>query len=209
MTQWELHGMEFGNCNCGYGCPCQFNALPTHGDCRAVCFFRIDKGYFADARLDGLNAAIAVAWPGAVHQGRGRMQPIIDRRADEAQRHALLSILTGKETDEMATFLAIYAAMCETIHPPIYTEITIDADMRARTAYCKAQDVATGRGEPIRSQVTGKEHRVGIVLPDGFEFGQNEVGRGSSSSSGPVAMELQDSYAQWCELHMNQHGRIR
>src|SRR5260370_11226572 len=170
MTKWELHGTEFANCNCGYGCPCQFNALPTHGDCRAIVFFHIDRGYFGDARLDGLNAAIAALWPGAVHQGHGKMQPIIDRRANDAQRHGLLSILTGKETDPMATFLAVYAAMCETIHPPIYTDITITADMKTRTATCKAVDVATGRGEPIRNPVTGEEHRVGIVLQDGFEF---------------------------------------
>jgi hypothetical protein len=25
LTDWEIHGMEFGNCNCSYGCPCQFN----------------------------------------------------------------------------------------------------------------------------------------------------------------------------------------
>ena len=32
MIQWEIRGREFGNCNCDYSCPCQFNALPTHGD---------------------------------------------------------------------------------------------------------------------------------------------------------------------------------
>src|SRR5438034_944809 len=32
-TEWTIHGREFANCNCAYGCPCQFNALPTHGNC--------------------------------------------------------------------------------------------------------------------------------------------------------------------------------
>ena len=86
MVEWEFHGKQFVNCNCAYGCPCQFNALPTHGDCRAVIFFQIDSGHFGPTKLDGLNAAFAVAWPGAIHQGRGRMQPIIDARADQAQR---------------------------------------------------------------------------------------------------------------------------
>src|SRR5215510_4030140 len=125
MTDWEIHGMEFGNCNCSYGCPCQFNALPTHGNCQAIGFFRIDKGHFGDAKLDGLNMAFAVAWPGAVHQGHGKMQPFIDELGDKAQRHALLNIMTGKETDEMATFFAVYTAMCEKVHEPIYTKITI------------------------------------------------------------------------------------
>ena len=69
MTEWEIHGMEFGNCNCSYGCPCQFNALPTYGNCQAVGFIGIDKGRFGPTRLDGLKMAFAIAWPGAVHQG--------------------------------------------------------------------------------------------------------------------------------------------
>ncbi len=209
MIEWEIHALEFGNCNCAYACGCQFNALPTHGDCRAIGFFRIDKGYFGKTRLDGLNMACAVKWPGPVHGGRGHMQPIIAAEADADQKHALLSIMTGKETDQMATFFAVYAAMCERIHDPVYSEISIDADMTARTATCKAAGVASGRGQPILNPVTGKEHRVGIVLPNGFEYTQNEVGRGWSESTGAVAMTLENSYAHWCELHLNRRGVIR
>ena len=61
MTEWELHGMEFGNCNCAYACPCQFNALPTHGNCQAIGFFSVEKGHFGDAKLDGLNMADLIA----------------------------------------------------------------------------------------------------------------------------------------------------
>lgn len=208
MIEWELHGMEFGNCNCAYGCGCQFNALPTHGNCQAIGFFRIDSGRFGATRLDGLNMAMAVRWPGPVHEGHGVMQPIIDEGADVEQRMALLSILTGKETDPMTTFWSVYAAMCDTIRDPIYTPISIDLDMEARQAHCTAKGVATGRGEPIRNPVTGAEHRVGIVLPHGFEYGQNEVGRGWSSSFHGVPLTLEDSYAHWCELHFNGHGRI-
>ncbi len=35
-VDWEIEGRAFGNCNCSYGCPCQFNALPTDGTCRAA-----------------------------------------------------------------------------------------------------------------------------------------------------------------------------
>ena len=209
MTEWEVHGMEFGNCNCAFACPCQFSALPTHGHCRAVGFFRIDRGHFGGATLDGLNMAMAVIWPGAVHEGGGVMQPIIDACADDAQREGMLSILTGRETAPMSTFWAVFAAMCDTIHDPIYTPISIDLDMPARRAQCRADGVATGRGEPILNPVTGQEHRVGIVLPNGFEFGQNEVGRGWSTASRGVAVTLEETYAHWCELHFDQNGRIR
>ena len=208
MVEWEFHGKQFVNCNCAYGCPCQFNARPTYGDCRAVIFFHIDTGHFGATSLDGLNAAFAAAWPGAIHEGHGRMQPIIDARADQAQRQALHAIMTGKETDEMSNYLAIFSAMCDTIHDPILTAIRIDLDIEARSASCVAEGVARGRGEPVVNAKTGKPQRAGIVLPDGFEFGQNEVGRGWSTATGALAVDLADSYAHWCELHFNRHGRI-
>ena len=35
-VEWEIKGTEFVNCNCAYGCGCQFNALPDKGFCEAV-----------------------------------------------------------------------------------------------------------------------------------------------------------------------------
>ena len=93
--EWSIGGPHFVNCNCDYGCPCQFMALPTDGTCKAVVGWRIDKGHFGETRLDGLLAATTYAWPGAVHEGNGALQCIIDERADEAQRQALIAILQG------------------------------------------------------------------------------------------------------------------
>jgi hypothetical protein len=209
MIEWEIHGMNFTNCNCSYGCPCQFSALPTHGHCRAIAFYKLDSGHFGPTVLDGQNMGFVVKWPGAVHEGQGVMQPIIDDRADDAQRDALLAIMTGKETKEMATGFWIYSAMCEKIHDPVFTRMDIELDMKARTATCNALGVATARGEPIRNPVTGAEHRVGIIMPNGFDYTQNELGRGWSRSTGSLEFELQDSYGQWCEVHMNNNGVIR
>lgn len=209
MPAWEIHGKMFANCNCAYGCPCQFEALPTHGDCRAVVFGQIDRGYFGDVPLDDLRMGFAVSWPGPVHEGKGAMQPFIDQRATEEQRDALLRILTGQDTEEMATAFWVYAKMCDTIHEPIYTEITMDVDIDRRTARCEAKGVAVSRGEPIRNPVTGEEHQVGIVQKSGFEYETCEVGRGWSEASGRVAMNLEDSFGEWFELHMNQSGLIR
>ncbi len=208
-VNWEIRSLEFGNCNCGYACPCQFNALPTYGNCEAVAFFNVNEGHFGDTRLDGLKMGMAIAWPGPVHEGRGSMQPIIDIDADEAQRHALVSILTGKETGQMATVFAVYSAMCDTIHDPVFAPIRFEADMTARRADCEADGIAKARGEPILNPVTGAEHQVGIHMGAGFEFERNEVGRGWSSSTGSVPLVIEDSYAHWCEVNLNQHGVIR
>ena len=33
--RWLLRGPQFGNCNCAYGCPCQFGSPTTNGFCQA------------------------------------------------------------------------------------------------------------------------------------------------------------------------------
>ena len=102
-ADWSIKGPHFVNCNCDYGCPCQFNALPTDGTCRAVAAWRIDEGHFGDVKLDGLYAINTYGWPGAVHQGNGEMQSVIDERADEAQRQALIAILQGEGAEPGTT----------------------------------------------------------------------------------------------------------
>jgi hypothetical protein len=72
-VDWEIKGRGFVNCNCAYGCPCQFNALPTHGHCMGVIGWQIGEGHFGELRLDGLCAAVVVKWPGAIHEGNGTM----------------------------------------------------------------------------------------------------------------------------------------
>lgn len=100
MVDWYVEGIAFGSCNCDYGCPCQFEQRPTHGDCRGFEVARIDKGHFDAVSLDGLHIAIFYAWPRAIFEGGGTMQAVIDERADERQRHALATILHGGETAE-------------------------------------------------------------------------------------------------------------
>ena len=39
--KWQMAGEEVGNCNCSWGCPCQFNALPTTGHCEALIAWQI------------------------------------------------------------------------------------------------------------------------------------------------------------------------
>jgi hypothetical protein len=123
MTEWSIQGQGYANCNCAYGCPCQFNALPTHGDCRAVLGFgstRTFGGHSVAVRLDGLSIASLYSWPGAVHQGGGTMQLVVDVRADAKQRDALLGIMRGEDTDESATMWWVYSVMCPQKLPPLF-----------------------------------------------------------------------------------------
>ena len=207
-VEWRIRGREFANCNCSYGCPCQFNARPTHGDCRAAVGYQIDEGHFGDVRLDGLRAAGLYTWPGAVHEGNGTMQLIIDERADDRQRDALLKIMTGQETAEMATMWWVFAAMCPTKLEPLFKPIDFEVDVDARRARLSIPGVVEGKGEPIRNPVTGAEHRARIDLPHGFEYRLAEIGSGTTKTTGAIELDLANSYGQFANIHLSHAGVV-
>jgi hypothetical protein len=208
-VEWEIKAREFANCNCAYGCPCQFNALPTHGHCRAVVGYEIEEGHFGDIQLGGLRAVYVGKWPGAIHEGNGEMQVIIDERADSDQREALRKILYGEDTDPGTTVWNVFMSMITTVHDPIYADIDFEVDIDARTARLNVPGLIESTGEPIRNPVTGAEHRARINLPDGFEYTVAEMASGTSTATGAVPMELSDSYGQFAHLHLSTHGVIR
>ena len=52
-----------------------------------------------------------------------------------------------------------------------------------------------------RAMQVQPEHRVRIEQPNGFEFAVAEVGRGWSTTRGPVSYELADTYGQFARIH--------
>lgn len=209
MTPWEIQGRELINCNCAYGCPCQFNALPTKGYCEAIGAISIEKGHYGTTSLDNLNVATVFQWPGPIHEGKGKCQLVVDSRANTQQREAILKIMSGQDTDPMATVFAIFATTIETLFEPIFAPIDFAADVDARVGKIRVAGVLEVTGQPIRNPVTGAEHRARIELADGFEYEIAEVGSGTGRSEGKIRIELKDTYAQFALLHMNNHGLIR
>jgi hypothetical protein len=197
MIDWSIKAASFGSCNCDYGCPCQFERRPTHGHCRGFEVGRIDRGHFGDVKLDGLCYALLYAWPGAVFEGNGTMQVIIDERADEEQREALATVLCGGETEEAKTHWWVYHAMSATVHEPIFKPIECAIDIDNRTARVSIPGVLESTGRPIVSSATGEQHRVRIDIPNGIEFEIAEIGSASTKATGPISLDLTDSYGQF------------
>ena len=134
MIDWRIDAVNFSNCNCDSNCPCQFELYPTQGNCRGFEVGRIERGHFGNVRLDGLCWAVTYAWPGAVYEGNGAMQAIIDQSADELQRKALSTILHGGETEEARTHWWVFHAMSGTVHEPIFRTIDVEIDIDQRRA---------------------------------------------------------------------------
>ncbi|MBU6483293.1 MAG: DUF1326 domain-containing protein [Betaproteobacteria bacterium] len=208
MTPWEIKGAEFANCNCSYGCPCQFNALPTHGSCCAVVGFKIESGRFGSVPLDGLRAAAIYSWPGPVHLGDGRMQLIIDERADPGQRDALTRIMLGQDTQEMATMWWVFSAMSPAKEETVFAPIDFEVDVDARRGRLVVPGLIESRGEPIRNPVTGNEHRVRIDIPSGFEYRLAEIGSGRTTTKGKIQLDLKDTYGQFARIHLSHAGIV-
>jgi hypothetical protein len=192
-------GEEVATCNCAWGCPCQFNALPTHGRCEAVVAVRIHEGYFGATRLDGITYAAAYWWPGALHEGHGICQIVIDERATPDQRAALLKINSGKEG---GTLFEIFAAVTSTTLEPFYAPIQFESDKERRTGRLSVPGLGEFRVEPIRNPVTGEEHRARIDLPNGFEYKLAEMANclENKAKVGDKTIANTNSYAQFASI---------
>ncbi|WP_068073565.1 DUF1326 domain-containing protein [Novosphingobium lentum] len=209
MAYWKLKGRELANCNCEYGCNCQFGGLPDKGGCQAVFAMAIDEGFHDQTDLADLNIAAVFRWPGPIHEGKGECAAFVDERASEAQRNALLTIMTGGDTDPMATVFAVFAATVETMHAPNFTPIEFIVDVEGRTGRLRIDGHVAMDGVPIRSPVDGSEIRAQIRLPDGFEYEVAEIGSGTSRSIAPMTLEHTASYGQFAHLHLDSHGVVR
>ncbi len=174
---WNLEGEWFKNCNCDPGCPCDFNQAPTHPNCEGMVAMRIDRGHFGDVNLDGLCFAGTVWWPGRMDEGNGAVQPIIDERADEGQRHALLEIMSGAHGD---TLFEIVAAVCPTVHPPLFVPFEWEFDLAARRGRMRAGDVLETEVEPLKGfGDPPPDYRILVTIPGGFEY----TGEGDSAET--------------------------
>lgn len=192
-VDWMIKGPKITACNCAFGCPCEFNAPPTHGVCEGLECMEIEEGYFGDLRLDGLRVAASYRWPGPVHEGRGVAQGFIDERADEAQREALIKILSGEEQVPTTPF-NIYGSTFEKEYDPVFTPIDFACDIEKRVASFSVPGHLELFIEPIRNPATGKPHKARIVLPEGWEFREAEMASGAIKGTGAIKFDHRNCY---------------
>ena len=210
-VDWMIKGPWLTTCNCVVGCPCQFNALPSHGHCRAAVGCQIDKGHFGKVKLDGVRFAGLFAWPGPIHFGGGEAQPIVDATATAEQRAAILTILKGEETEPGATIFNVFAGTFAKVHDPLFLPIDFAVDVDGRLGHVRVAGVLDVTSEPIRNPVTGATHRVRIDMPDGFEYTRAEVALGTTRTGkkAAIALDWKGAHAHLASLHYTQSGVVR
>jgi hypothetical protein len=204
-SDWHLEGEWMKNCSCAFGCPCDFNALPTEGYCKGMVGMRITKGHFEKTKLDGVIFAVTVDFPGALHEGNGQMQPIIDERATAEQREALFNIMSGKFSAE-GTLFHIFSLIVTKVHDPLFVPITFSFDKDGRVARLVAKGVLETEVEPIKNPVTGAPHRVQVVMPEGFEHKAAEVASADIRSTGAIKFETKGTHSSLATVVQTPEG---
>jgi hypothetical protein len=170
VTRWNFEAEFIQSCNCDYGCPCNFNGYPTHGNCEALNGFRIRRGTFGKTKLDGVTFAMAAWWPKAIHEGNGVGAVYVDPAATADQRKAIEEIASGKHGGGVwEVFPRTFAKM----HPTKTAKI--EFVFKGHDSYFKVAGVGEVRSTHIKNPVTGEEFEGSIDLPNGIAWKHAEV----------------------------------
>ena len=169
-AKWHLTGTAFIACNCDWGCPCNFNALPSRGFCEGGWTWHVEAGSVDDVSLDGLNFTVCVKWPGAIHHGNGEGVILVDERASGAQRDAIEALVSGKFGGPWG----VLAWTWPKVHGPKAVPYRINNDgVHSSVA---AGDSLRLECTTIKNPVTGAEAHPSMTLPEGLVVKAADLG---------------------------------
>ena len=177
MAEWNVSGRVLIACNCDWGCPCNFNALPSRGFCQGGWCWFIEQGRIDGAAVDGLAVSVWAKWPGAIHHGNGQAIAYVDARADDDQRAALARLVRGEVGGPWSIFINTYAL--DGPHPAEFRVEHADHHSRLRIG-----DTVELQLEPIRNPVSDAPAHPEIVLPEGLVVKHASVARSRVFSVG-------------------------
>jgi hypothetical protein len=138
-----------------------------------------------------------VRWPGALHEGNGEVQPIVDERATDEQRDAIFQIMSGQHGD---SFMEVVAFICPTVHDPVVAPIDFAVDLTERSAHFRVDGALVAEVETLRGINPPEPYRVLVRIPDGMEYtGPNEEAETALAkrikTSGPIEVEVENGHS--------------
>ena len=167
-------------------------------------------GIDSDTPLAGLNWAGLYKWPGEIAEGNGKRQIVIDESADEAQRVALETIISGGACEPLSNCFSVFASTCSEFCETLFLPIGLEANLELRTARVDIPGIMTSSGRPIINEFNGQPFHVALARPSGsFEFTYAEIGLGTTLVTGDMEMAFKDSWAHYWVHHFDQDGLVR
>lgn len=165
---WKLKARYYEACNCDLGCPCNMNGFPSHGKCEGSICFSITSGDRDGVDLTGAKVASSVKWPGAIHEGNGKMVVFID--ASPEQQQALIPILMAEDP---GLPWEILATTVSEIHGPFFEPIELTDN--GTDSRIKVGDKLEIQMTSFTDPVSGERHEAHMVLPGGFIFQDGQI----------------------------------
>ena len=207
MPSWKMKGQYIKNCNCLATCPCDTIGVPApHDFCEAVFGMNIQEGHFDGVDLSGLKWAGAVHFPGAMHEGNGTMEAFIDEKANEAQRNALVQILTGQAGN---AWFEIISQIVTNIHGPHFVPIHFEFDKARRRAKLSIPGFLETMSEPLSIPATGEEQQVVVRMPGGMEYKEMEVAQtGVLKGTGPIKFDHKGTHSSLADVEHTEKGLV-
>jgi len=121
--------------------------------------------------LAGLNWAGLYMWPGEIAEGNGKRQIVIDEGADQAQRIALETIISGEACVPLSNHFSVFGFLCSECCEALFLPIDLEASFELRTARVDIPGVMKSSARPIINKFTGQPFHIALERPSGsFEF---------------------------------------
>jgi hypothetical protein len=169
-TQWTMELEYLQSCNCDYGCPCNFNALPTYGNCEALLAYHVLKGNFGETNLDDVTFAWGLWWPKAIHMGDGIGALYVDSKVSPEQVSAIENIISGKYGG------GVFAIFPTTFKTTLPTKIAkIDFHYDPYDGWFTVEGAGEVRSRHIVNPVTGAQWEGELTVPGGIAFKRGTV----------------------------------
>jgi hypothetical protein len=204
-VKWRMRGQYMKNCNCIATCPCDTTGFPyPDKGCEGMAGMHIIEGNFGKVKLSGLNWAVVYSWPGALHEGNGSVQPYIDKKANEEQRTALLTILSGKAGD---AWFEILASIVTAVHEPQFVPIVWEFNKKKRTARVSIPGFLETQVAPLKVPATGDEQQVIVRMPGGMEYKEFQVAQSVVlKGMGAVKFDYKNTHSSLADVEHTHKG---
>jgi hypothetical protein len=121
---YRLVGRFLEACDCYAICPCWIDEPPDEGKCSGVYVWDVNDGRINGVDVSGLKVASVSFHTGSRRGSRQRVVMIVDKRADDDQRNALVAAFSGR----LGGPLAPLNAMLGTFAGERSSKIQIDWD---------------------------------------------------------------------------------
>jgi hypothetical protein len=151
--------------------------------------FHIRSGSYGEIKLDRLDFITALSWPKAIHEGNGTAQLFVTNKANEEQRQALISIVSGQAKGD--GLFALFAGTFKYFLEPQFVDININID--GKKSSFSVPDVMDVQLESFKNPVTGEEQDTKIQIPKVFIWKLAEAAKSKIMRISTPSLNFDDS----------------